>query len=667
MVTGPGYPEGELQFGLLGPVQVWRGDREVDLGSGRQRAVLACLLMPSGQPHSTSEIIDAVWGAALPGHPRNLVHKYVGGLRRTLEPTAGPSRTSDILPLTGDGYTLNANPDAVDLQMFTQAVSSGLALLDTGLEIARDRLRTALELWRGTAFGQLSSEFFDVERRRLAECRLAALEDRISIDLALGRHTAVTAELVGLISENPLHEHLPALLMIALYGAGRQADALAVFHDCRQRLVTEIGIEPGEELRRLHAQILASDRICDIPLSRGDSVTPIPQSVTVVPAAYRPAANPSQDSPPQTLPSASHQFLIKPDIGDFVGREAEIARVRAVLADATVASPIVVITGMAGVGKSTLAMRIANLMTSSFPAGQLHLNFRGMSAGPVEPTEALVRLLRALQVPDVDRASTDHELSEMYRTALPAAVLAVFDDVSDESQVRPLLTWGTDSATLVTSRLRLAGLEGAHIVEIGSLDQDDALAMLGRIIGPQRLADDLPGAHRIVRFAEGLPLALRIAGARLAARPHWTLSQFADRLANECRRLDEFTYNDLALQASLASTFHHLGADGRDALILLGSMNEQSVTAASASFALGMAEDVTEDILDRLADLHLVQAHGSERGGRPRYQMTGLVRTFARGLAQPGRRRRRPTPARSPGQVQPGITRGFVARRQRPA
>ncbi|WP_158702405.1 AfsR/SARP family transcriptional regulator [Kitasatospora sp. MMS16-BH015] len=627
MFPSPHATAKSFRFELLGPIRAWSGGREVDLGSARQRAVLARLLLATGQPHAISDIIEAVWGEELPGNPRNLVHKYVGGLRRALDPEVGDARASELLPLIDNGYSLLVDRDQVDLNVFTQTVAEGVALVDIDLPTARERLDTALGLWGGEAFAPLSTEFFDTQRSRLMERRLSALEDRIGIDIALGLHAQATAELVSLLVENPLREHLAALLMIAFYRSGRQADALRVFQDCRRKLSHELAIEPAQELQSIQLQILAGEPIRTIALSCGRAVTPGVQNGR----GRRPASTDTPKGTTQPAVTALEHCHLKPDLGDFTARDRELTQICTILAEPADVPPIVVITGSAGAGKSALAVHVANLVRSRFPDGQFHIDLRGMSARPVTPSQAQHRLLRMLGMEEVDDLLSGDELSEVYRSGLGSRTLTIFDDVADERQVRPLLGAG---ATLITSRRRLTGLEGARMVELDAMAEDDALRMLGGIIGPERLSTDPAQAVRIGRLTGALPLALRIAGARLLARPHWSLGQFADRLADDGRRLRELAHNDLDIRVSLAATFHRLSPDSVRAFLLLGLHGEQCFSMRQASALLGISEIDAADLVEELVDLRLVDARRTEGSGEIRYHLPDLVRDFARVEAQ---------------------------------
>ncbi|GGO96036.1 AfsR/SARP family transcriptional regulator [Wenjunlia tyrosinilytica] len=609
-----------LRFEILGPVRAWRDGEEVDLGPARQRAVLARLLLSTGQPQTIPDIIAAVWGDELPGNPRNLVHKYVGGLRRALEPATTTSRTSQLLPLNANGYMLRADRRQVDLDNFTRTVSEGITLADIDLATARDRYNTAIGLWQGEAFGQLSGEFFAAERHRLAERLLTAHEDRIAIDLALGGHAEAAIEVTALLTGNPLREHLSVLLMTALYLSGRQADALRVFHDYRRNLVSELGIEPAQELQRVHRQILAGQPVRQITLSTGKTIEP----------AGRSSAR--ADIGGAGRASKRHNPLchLGPDISDFTGRERQVTEICSILAEPGDTPPVVVITGMAGVGKSALAIRAAHLMKSRFPGGQFYLNLRGMTSDPVQPAQAFQRLLRLLGSDGSEQVYTDDELGELYRTAVRGRMLTVLDDAADERQVRPLLS---GAPTLITSRRRLAGLHGARIIELDTMAAEDALRMLSQIIGSDRTGADPRAAARILDHTEGLPLALRIAGARLVARPHWTLGQFADRLGDRERRLAELAHSDLEVRMALAATLHHLSQESTQAFLNLAAHGAHTFTAADAAGILGTDELEAADIIEELVDLRLVHVEHGQGTGRLAYRLRDLVRLFACGQA----------------------------------
>ncbi|MEU0203829.1 MULTISPECIES: BTAD domain-containing putative transcriptional regulator [unclassified Streptomyces] len=633
----PHQGSNSLRFALLGPVRAWRNDRQIDLGSTRQRAVLARLLLSAGQPRGASEIILAVWGEKLPGNPRNLVHKYVGGLRRALEPGTEISRTSNLLPLGDNGYVLHVDREQVDLNLFTRAAAEGAALVDVDLSAACARLDVALGLWRGEAFGNLPGPYFAAERKRLAEQRTAVAEDRIAIDIVLGRHAKAVTELAGLLRENPLREHLSALLMLALFMSGRQAEALRAFQECRHRLVAELGIEPAREVQEVHRQILAGKPVRRIALSSGQEIEVQGPGVSREKSGRRPRA--CEGSPTPHRRGEVPQFTLGPDTRDFIGREREASRIGALLSEPAEA-PIVVITGMAGVGKSALATRLANLLAHRFPDGRLCLNLRGMTANPLGREAALRRLLQQLGR-EFEPTATADELEELFRNAIRGRVLTVLDDVADERQVRPLL--GGD-ATLITSRRRLTGLEGAHIVELTPLDVADSMKMLRRIAGPDRtVVGKSEHARRLLECTDGLPLALRIVGARLLARPHWSLGQVLDLLADPERRLAELIHNDLEVRASLAVTFHRLSTRGKEALLRLGAQDRDTFTLPEAAVALGLKEIEAVETVEELVDLRLVRVDEAYTPSRPTYCLRGLTRLFARSEGA-GRQRLRVAP-----------------------
>jgi DNA-binding SARP family transcriptional activator len=313
-MDGPGAHV--LRFGVLGPLRVWRGETAVDLGPVQQRVVLAVLALHSGRPVGRQQMINAVWGEAPPRNAVNLVQRHVSGLRRALEPDRPGHAPSDLLTWTEAGYLLTLPAGALDLAGYEGELARARAARAAGqLGEAAGALRSALRLWRGPLCDGLSSPFLDGQRDRLAESRISVIEERIELELAAGDDADPVAELRGLLAEYPLRERLHGLLMLALYRAGRQADALAAFRAARARLREELGVEPAAALQRLHQQILAAD-----PALARAPAAEVPAGASEMPGAQPP--RPAQLPPPAQLP---HR------IPDFTGREAELDRLDALL------------------------------------------------------------------------------------------------------------------------------------------------------------------------------------------------------------------------------------------------------------------------------------------------------------------------------------------------
>ncbi|MCW6011180.1 tetratricopeptide repeat protein, partial [Micromonospora sp. CPCC 205371] len=436
----------------------------------------------------------------------------------------------------------------------------------------------------------------------LAERRLAVLEDWATAQLALGRHADALPVLATAGAEQPLRERLQELAMLALYRGGRQAEALATFRRLRERLVVELGIEPGPPIQRLHRQILSADPALD--------ATPGPV--------------------PRQLP---------PDVADFTGRHRELADARARLAGSPLRpAPVVAIAGPGGVGKSALAVRVAHRLAHRFPDGQLYADLQGATAGlrPLAPLDVLGRFLRALGVRETD-AIAEAEASAAFRAAVAhRRLLVVLDNAHDAKQVRPLLPAGPHAATLVTSRRVLSTLDGAAHVHLEVLPEPEAVRLLARLAGADRVAAD-PGATRLLaRRCGHLPLALRIAGARLAARPQWPIRSLADRLADARRRLDELQVAELGVRSSFQVS-HELLRESNDpderaaaaALPLLCLPDGPDLGVPAAAALLDRPD--AERLLDRLADCHLLECPAPGR-----YRQHDLVRLFGRDLPLPG-------------------------------
>ncbi|MFF6782533.1 BTAD domain-containing putative transcriptional regulator [Streptomyces sp. NPDC012510] len=588
----------ELEFRLLGPVEAWHGDRALRLGGPKPRALLAVLLLRSGQVVPADALVDVIWGDEPPDTARALVQTYVSALRRAL-----PAEAAEAIETRPPGYVLRPGVGRVDLAEFEARTADGRrAAAERDPERAARLLREALDLWRGPALGGVG-EALRGEAVRLEEARQAALEERIAADLASGGHEAeLITELTALVRAHPTRERLRGQLMLGLYRLGRQADALTVYADGRAVLADELGLDPGPELNRLYEAILRAD----------------PTLVT--------APVPSRETPAAPSRPVS---LLPPAIGDFTGREEELARVVGELSGEREAMPVVVVSGAAGVGKSALAVQAAHRLAGEYPDGQLYAELHGFSE-PVPPAEALGRLLRAL---GADPPEDTAERGDLFRSLVAGRrMLLVLDDANGEAQVRPLLPGSATCGVLVTSRARLAGLVGARRTDLGVLDDVRGLELLTRVTGPERTPDDPheeAAARRIVELCGGLPLALRIAGARLATRRHWTPSVLAERLADEHRRLDELSVGDLEVRAGLGLSYQALDECARRVLRRIAVLGSADVALWTVAALADTPEDEAEEILERLLDAQLIDCPGRDQIGQPRYRLHDLVRVYA--------------------------------------
>jgi DNA-binding SARP family transcriptional activator len=522
-----------MRFEVLGPLRAWRDGVDLSLGPIQQRVVLAVLLLNTNRPIGRAQIINAVWGGAHPTHAVNLLQRHVSGLRRVLEPERSARAMSDRVVWTSGGYLFTVASGALDLGQFDEHTAGARSARAAGdLSKASEELHAALKLWRGPACDGLASPFLDAQRERLAERQISTLEDRIDLDLALGNHQDLIAELRALVADNPLRERLRGLLMSALYRAGRQADALAAYQDARRHLLDEVGVAPGAPLQRLQQQILAADPHLTAPVQR-------PTIIARAEIGHRP-------------PAASVPAQLPHDLVAFVGRETELGQLDRLLDAGTAheAGSVVIsaITGMPGVGKSALALHWAHRVSDRFPDGQLYLNLHGFdrSQHALEPTEAIRILLDAFAVPAEQLPSTLDGRSALYRSLLAGRrMLIMLDNARDAEQLRPLLPGSPGCLVLITSRNQLSSLTALDGAEPLTLDLPmaaEARTMFGRRLAQHRLAVEPAAADEIVSRCGRLPLALSIVAAR--AGRGFTLAQLAQELRDGDGRLDSFDGGD---------------------------------------------------------------------------------------------------------------------------
>jgi DNA-binding SARP family transcriptional activator/tetratricopeptide (TPR) repeat protein len=609
-------------FEVLGPLRAWRGQSALDAGPAQQRVVLAVLLLHLNKPVGREQLIDAVWGPSPPACVVNLVQRHVSGLRRALEP-ARPARTpSRLLAWTDAGYQLTAPAEHLDLETFEQSTGRARAARAAGdMPGAAAALHAALRLWRGSFCYGLTSPLLNVERDRLEELRIRAVEDRIEADLALGGHLDLIAELRQLVAQHPLRERLRGLLMLALHRSGRQAEASAAFHDTRRHLRDEFGMEPAAHVQRLHEQILTDDPALAIPNPTHD----VPVGAALGTADHRLPA-------PAQLP---HR------VPDFIGRDTELDRLHSLLSGAEHgtgrAGMISVITGTGGVGKTALAVHWAQQVRDRFPDGQLYANLRGFdpAGAAMDPAEAVRGFLDALGVPPQRIPVTAAAQTALYRSLLAdRRMLIVLDNAVDADQVRPLLPGSPACLVVVTSRHQLTSLvasEGAYPLMVDLFTPREARELLARRLGPGRVAAEPDATNEIVLQCAGLPLALAIVAARAATHPQFPLAAFARELTSAGGRLDALAAGgDAAIdvRAVFSCSYHTLSAEAARLFRLLGLHPGPDIaTAAAASLADRTIEQV-RPVLAGLARVHLISEHAPDR-----YAFHDLLRAYAAELA----------------------------------
>lgn len=593
-------------------------------GGPRQRTVLALLSLNANRVTSIEQLIEAVWHDSPPCTARSQIQICISGLRKLFTEAGYPQAIKTRSP----GYLLELGTDELDSLEFTSLVTAAKGQADAGrIAEAATTLRRALALWRGPALAGVQSELVQRGATVLNDQRLAAVEERVRLDLLLGRHEELSVELRALISEHPLRERLYGFLMLALYRSGRQAEALEVFRSARRTLVEEVGIEPGQELRDLERAILNRDPSLDLP-----SVGTAPATAgTGIPGAV-PAAHPGELQErrrpivPRQLPAS---------IADFTGRESHLAEIRQLLTGERglplcgYALPIIAISGKGGVGKSSLAIRAAHELSDHFPDGHLYADMQAPN-GDNRTATVLARFLRALGVPGTAVPEDLEERAELYRSELAGKrVLVVLDDAVCEEQVLPLLPGSPTCAVIVTSRARMSGLPGAYWVDVNVFDTDQSLELLGRIIGPDRVQAERNAAMELVAFCEGLPLALRIAGARLASRPHWRIGELVRRLRDERRRLDEFTHHGLELRSNIGLTYQSLTPEAQRLFRLFALIQAPDFPAWTAAALLDTDLSHAEDVLESLVDAQVLDAVAYPDARCLRYRFHNLIRFYA--------------------------------------
>ncbi|MEV0661776.1 BTAD domain-containing putative transcriptional regulator [Actinomadura luteofluorescens] len=591
-----------LDFTVLGPVRAWRDGTRLDLGPLRQQALLAALLLRPDMTVSQRELLDGVWGVEPPGSGSKIVPVYVHRLRRCLG-TLGEDAQEPVIARERGGYRFVSRGTAVDVMRLDEAADEAAAARRSGdPAAAASACLNALGLFQGEPLAGLPGPFAEAERLRLEERRLTLLQEKVECQFQLGRFEDAVGELHALIPKHPHSESLTSLLIRALYGSGRQADALAAYSHLRRRLVEDLGVEPGDRLRRVHQAVLrgddaALDLVPRDEAGRGGSAR--------VPSARR---------VPDELPA---------EVGELVGREDELALL-------TGGGPAVAaVDGVAGAGKTALAVRAARALRGDHPDGCLFVELHGHSErqNAVPPERALRRLLRAV---GAEHASGDlDELAASWRSATAGLrLLLVLDDASGADQVRPLLPAGAGSRVLVTSRRRLVGLDVDRRVSLGPLTRQAAEALLTRIVGAERAAAEPVAVRELASMCDRLPLALCIAGARIQSRPAWAIGHLVRRMADARRRLGELTAEDRSVEGAFRLSYERLPSAERRAFRALGTAPDGRSGHRALAAALGWAAQGAERALENLVDANLVQQPSVHQ-----YRLNGLLALFARELA----------------------------------
>jgi len=468
------------------------------------------MLLHAGCTVPVGQLAEAVWDTEQPHNPRRAVQLHITRLRKMLASMTG----GDVIVTGADGYRVDVRPDQIDLGRFQRRLERAeQAAKREDLDGEARALAEALAQWRGEPLAGIPSELLEREVvPRLREQWLQTVERRVEVELRRGRYAELIGELRVLTAQYPLRESLWALLMRALFGSGRRADALDAYHTVRRRLADELGIEPGEELQTIHGLVL---------MGRSQSA----------------------DEGPALLPPVPRQLPL--DVSGFVGRAVELASLDELLADhpgSPAALTVGVIAGIAGVGKTTLAVHWARRVADHFPDGQLWVSLRCHDPSTaVSPDRALTSFLRALGVPEAGVPADADDRASLYRSLMDGRrMLIILDDVVSPQQARPLLPGAPGSLVLITSRNQLSGLvaaEAAHPLVLDPLTRDEAHELLVARLGADRISAEPAAAAEIVRHCAGLPLALTIAASSLAANPRRGLPDLATEVTTRrCTR-----------------------------------------------------------------------------------------------------------------------------------
>ena len=596
-----------MRLAVLGPLSVVDDTgREAHL-AGRARVLLAALALRANQVVPAEELAELVSGAS-PSGASSTLRSYMARLRTAL----GPAWAQRIVT-SPPGYLCRADEDEVDVLAFEALCRRvGAAVQGGQWTEASDIAARAAALWRGVPLLDVPSQALrDAFVPRLEQLRLQLLEGQAEAGLRLGGHERLVQPLRELVAQHPLRERFHAQLMFALAYSGRRAEALAAYQDARTTLVAELGVEPGPDLRNLHERILAGDGIQPPPAPSGDQALKPPSATEAI----------------RQLPAVA---------GNFTGRDAELTWLTglAYRADPQAAGGTVVISaidGMAGVGKTALAVHTAHRLADQFPDGQLFVDLHGYTQGhsPREPGDALGMLLRALEVPAQRIPDDIEERSALYRQRLAhRRTLIVLDNAANEAQVRPLLPGTPGSLVLVTSRKRLKGLHDAHILPLDVLPRPDALVLLRAMLTRVPTAADDAALEEIATLCGHLPLALRIAGALLRHRPAWTPQYLAGLLRDQQQRLAALTDGEHDLRAVFDLSYTALDEHRQLLLRRLALLPGPDLDAYGAAALLGLDPQAAAVLLEGLVDHNLLIAHAPGR-----YRLHDLIRAHARTLA----------------------------------
>ena len=591
-----------LWIGVLGPLRVVRSAVEARTLPNAERVVLGLLSLAGGSPVRRESLVEVLWSGQPPTSAAGLIQTYISRLRSVLGTVPGGGR--ELIPASaGSGYRLLLTMEQLDVLAFRHAVQDARsALTADDTEEAFREFERALALWRGEPLADIEALRDHPAVTALAEEQAAAVLEYADASLGAGLAGRVLPHLRALAARNPLDEALHARLLMALAGTGHQAEALAIYEELRHRLDEELGVLPGRVLREAHPNVLRQEiRV---------------QSLTVCSAGTS-----GTWQPVFQLPAAA---------ADFTGRTAESEHLISAISPRNnhPGVPVAVVSGSPGIGKTALALFSAHTIRERFPEGQLWVQLAGASPWPRDPGDVLGELLQTLGVPRNAIPDDCSERAMRYRSRLAGRrVLVVADDAAETAQILPLMPGTAGCALIVTSRCQLEGMEGARLMPLDVMTAEDAAALLIGLVGEGRAATEPRAIDELAEVCGSLPLALRIAGARLAARPAWPISAMVQRLARDRGRLQELETGNLSVRASIAASYQSLSDRSRRAFRLLALLGPTDFAGSLAGTLLGVPD--AADAIDELVGHSLLTPLGTDSLGEPRYRMHDLLRDYA--------------------------------------
>ncbi|MGH3938787.1 MAG: tetratricopeptide repeat protein [Pseudonocardiaceae bacterium] len=575
-----------MEFRLLGALEARHGGRPVDLGDRQQRYVLAALLLEANKPVSVERLVEIVWGPAAHESATKLINTYVSRLRKIFREAEADEIQLDKDPL--NTRTLRVDLARIDYFRFTELRNQAQAAQrnrDDGHAIML--LREASQLWQGEFLADLDNDALrSPYQRQLQRIRLEVLHDLAVLEIDNGDYASVQDHLYAVVSDNPENERLAALLGRAMLAAGDRNGALEVANRTIM-VVRENGMEISSELKSLQELALRSE------------------------TRRRPVRLPR-------------------DLRTFTGRDAELDALLTVgrIADGeSVPPPVLTVSGMPGVGKTTLAVHAAHQLAPNFPDGQLFVDLHGFTPNldPVPPDHALGRLLTMLGIPGAAIPKDLEDRAALYRSKIAnTRRLILLDNAKDEAQVEPLLPGTAGSLVIVTSRRRLSGLDYSRGVHLDPMPPDEAFALFTQIVGPERIGRQVDIAHDIVELAGRLPLAIRLVTGRLLAHPRWQLDYLADLLRKKALRLTQFDPAERRLAAAFYVSYEQLTPEQQEVFRLLGAVSGPEFDSCSVAALADAAEIDVDGLLEILHRLSLV-----EDASPGRYRLHDLLRTYA--------------------------------------